>query len=128
MGWDGGLLVVLFTRLVNLRVNHRNVHKLATDFVKYFMMKNNHSYFINIKSCTKDSLIQSLRISLLFNERTIKHFHPLYQYNSSKLNYKAWKPMTRMQICYNQKKKTAKNPVLEIKHSSKKILGDLFPL
>lgn len=36
--------------------------------------------------------------------------------------------MTRMQICYNQKKETAKNPVLEIKHSSKKILGDLFPL
>lgn len=37
--------------------------------------------------------------------------------------------MTRMQIFYNQKKKKpAKNPVLEIKHSSKKILGDLFPL
>lgn len=106
--WVGCGCVVPFTRLVNLRVNHRKVHKLATDFVKSFMMKNNHSYFINIKSRTKDSFIQSLRISLLFNERKIKHFHPLYQYNSSKLNYKAWKPMTRMQICYNQKKKPQK--------------------
>lgn len=88
-GWDGGLLVVPFTRLVNLRDNHGNVHKLATHFVKYFMMKNNHSYFINIKSRTKDSFIQSLRISLLFNERKIKHFHLLYQYNSSTVNYKS---------------------------------------
>lgn len=49
--------VVFFIRLVNLRVNYWNIYKLVIDFVKYFMMKSNYLYFINIKSCIKDSFI-----------------------------------------------------------------------